>query len=225
MMKTKSIIILLILVLTPILVNGQDKVVKGEVTAFNSYAVKGAEVKAKKSKQVTETDSLGRFEITCKKKDVIYISAKGFTKERISVNNTNTIDCNMILLPGDVAIDNVIEGGYLDEKDIEYAVENLMGENNDFSRYQDICDLLQAKYPMVSCSQFNGENRVFIGTQPQSLGAGHFALCVVDGVITDDISDISPMQVASIKVLSADDAASYGSRGACGVVEIELKNN
>ena len=202
----------------------QQTIVKGKVTAFNSYAITGAEVKAKKSKLSVKTDSLGNYEIACKNKDVLFISAEGFLRKRFVVKESGTINCNLILMSGDYAQKKVVANGHMRLKDIQYAVENLMSENNDFGQYQHICDLLQAKYPMVRCDQFEGVNRVFIGSQPQSLSSGHYALCVVDGIITDDITDISPMQIASIKVLTADDAASYGSRAAAGVLEIILKH-
>lgn len=49
-------------------------------------------------------------------------------------------------------------------------------------------------------------------------------LFVVDGIIRNNIDDIQPNLVKSISVLKGPDATMYGSRGANGVIMINLLN-
>lgn len=49
------------------------------------------------------------------------------------------------------------------------------------------------------------------------------ALIILDGMETSDISDLNPLDVASIEVLKDSSAAIYGMRGANGVVIIKTK--
>ncbi len=213
-----------LLVLLALSVTAQTKEITGLVTSFNRYAMKGVQVKAKKSKKLVKTDSLGYFKILCHPKDVLIVTADGFMAERFSVKDRSHIECNMILLSNSSARKSAVKKGYMTLEEMDYAVENLMDENNDFSKFQDICELLQNKYPMAKCEEVNGANRVFLSSRPQSINAGQWALCVVDGIPTDDISSISPMQVSTIEVLAPEDAAEWGVRAGNGVLVIKLKS-
>ena len=100
-----------------------------------------------------------------------------------------------------------------------------MQENNDYSRYQSVFELIQAISPLAKIVNSNGFNRVYLTAQgPNSLFTDSHALLVVDGAVTENISSISTTQVASIKVITGTDASMYGSRGGNGVIEIELKH-
>ena len=57
-----------------------------------------------------------------------------------------------------------------------------------------------------------------------SINGSSSPLIVVDGVITESMSDVNPSDVASIQVLKDAAATSiYGARGSAGVVLIETK--
>ena len=60
-----------------------------------------------------------------------------------------------------------------------------------------------------------GENSVNSSNQP---------LIMLDGMETDDISGLSPLDVASISVLKDASASIYGSRGGNGVILITTKS-
>ncbi|WP_075602811.1 hypothetical protein [Saccharicrinis aurantiacus] len=201
----------------------QNKV-SGRVTAFNKYTLEGVKVEAKKSGNAVYTDKNGNYDIECKKKDALKISADGFMQARIKLDGSESyFNTNLIMLKGSSAQYKVVNKGYMTQDELDYALENLTSENNDFSRFQDICDLLQSKFPLVKCIEDNGINRIYLGSNPQSLQSGSWALLVVDGITTDEISGLSPMQVADIRVLSKEGASAYGVRGSNGVVEIDLK--
>ncbi|MBA4322122.1 MAG: hypothetical protein C0408_04830, partial [Odoribacter sp.] len=57
---------------------------------------------------------------------------------------------------------------------------------------------------------------------PSSINLSNEPLFVVDGLIVNSISEISPRIVKSVDVLKGSSAAIYGSRGANGVILIYL---
>jgi TonB-dependent SusC/RagA subfamily outer membrane receptor len=61
--------------------------------------------------------------------------------------------------------------------------------------------------------RIQGASSLLLSTEP---------LFVVDGITVNSISDIQPLMVKSIQVLKGSSAAIYGSRGANGVILINL---
>ena len=59
--------------------------VKGTVTSFSIYRLFNAEIKSKKTKTNTLTDSLGRFEIMVPLDDMLTFNARGFEKNQRKV--------------------------------------------------------------------------------------------------------------------------------------------
>lgn len=202
----------------------QEKI-SGRVTSFNKYTLKGVKVEAKKNGDVVYTDKNGNYDIKCKKKDALKISADGFMPIRIKIDGSESyFNTNLIMIKGRSAEYKIVDKDYMTQDELDYALENLSSENNDFSRYQDICHLLQSKFPLLKCIEDNGINRIYIGSKPQSLESGSWALLIVDGISTDDISNLVPIQIADVRVLTKEGASAYGVRGGNGVVEIDLKD-
>ncbi|MRT92007.1 TonB-dependent receptor plug domain-containing protein [Ancylomarina sp. 16SWW S1-10-2] len=101
-----------------------------------------------------------------------------------------------------------------------------MDENNNFDRMASIFQVIQFVYPSSKVENVNGMNHVFLTSRgPNSLSSGMEVLIVVDGIITEDVTGISPAQVKSVEVLLGNEAAEFGSRGANGAVIIHLKSN
>jgi TonB-dependent SusC/RagA subfamily outer membrane receptor len=65
-------------------------------------------------------------------------------------------------------------------------------------------------------------NRQVIIRGSKTFYGSNEALYVVDGVIVSSLDWISPCEIKSISILKDASAAIYGSRGANGVVMIEL---
>ena len=84
--------------------------------------------------------------------------------------------------------------------------------------YSDIFDLIRGQFPGVSVA-----NDEVIIRGASSINMSSEALYVVDGIITNDISWISPGDVKTIDIIKDSQASFYGSRGANGVVVIELR--
>lgn len=203
----------------------QERNISGKITAFNTYELWNVKVSAKKAKTEVLTDEVGNFKIKCKTNDALKIQAKGFETQVIKLADDNVLKINLIYIDNNPAFKSAVEAKHISEADLEYAIEKLMQENNDYSRYQSIFDLIQAKYPLAKVVSGNGSNKIFLNSKgANSLETSSEALLVVDGMISVSISSIQPTQVASVKVLTGTETSMYGTRGGNGVVEIELKH-
>lgn len=202
----------------------QERNISGKILAFNTYELAKVKVSAKKAKTEVLSDDDGNFQIKCKTNDAIKIQAKGFETQVIKLAEDNVLKINLIYYDNNAAFKSAVAAKHINEEDLEYAVENLMKENNDFSRYKDIFEIIQSVSPLARVVNDDGFSRVYFTARgPNSFNSGSHALFVVDGIITDNISTINPMQVATVNVLIGTEAVMYGVRGGNGVIEIELK--
>ena len=221
----KSISLIILITCFYLSVQAQERNISGKITAFNTYPLKQVTVSAKKAKTTILTDSLGNFQISCKNSDQLKIAASGFRQQVIKLSDENILNINMIFNDNTSSFKSAVANKHISEIDLSFAVENLMQENNDYSRYQSVFDLIQSKYPLAKVIENNGFNRIYLTSQgPNSIEAGSQALIIVDGIATENISSIQPVQVAQFRVITGVDASLYGTRGGNGVVEIELKH-
>lgn len=201
--------------------NAQDKTVKGYVTTFDSIPLVNAEVMALSSKTVVYTDSLGNFEISCLSKDKLKVSANGFVTRRTKVKpqvKYVLVNLHMESDPGSQEI--AVGYGHVRDADKLNAISSSQNQGSDFSRYSNIYDLLQSQFPDLVIS--NGD---IIIRGPNSLNGSSAALLLIDGAVVSSTAFemISPVEVKRVSVLKDGSAAIYGSRGAGGVVSVELK--
>jgi TonB-dependent SusC/RagA subfamily outer membrane receptor len=183
--------------------------------------VKNIEVTSKKGKATILTDSLGRFSIVCKEKDVIQIKPKTFRPVNKRVDaDTDSVTINLIFVDSKANRERAVGYGYINEEDLQYAVANLQQENNEFCNYSNIFDLIKGRFSGVTVTG----DRIYVRGGNNSFSAGATqALIVVDGVATSSIDWLDPCQVKSINVLKDSNAAIYGSRGGNGVIVIETR--
>lgn len=219
-MKKIAVFILLIFVIAWV-TNAQDKVVHGVVHTFDSIPLIGAKIISKSTKQMVLTDSLGSFSLPTESGDKLKIRAEGFFNQNVKVDEkTKFVAVNMRLKPGDKQREYAIGYGYVSEDDLTAAVNQFTAGQNDFSRYNDMYELIRGRFPGVDIQ--NGDivirgSKTFMGSNA--------ALIVLDGVIADSeiLRTISPIDVKNINVIKDGSSAVYGSRGANGVVLIETK--
>ncbi len=216
----------------------QTKTIKGKVVAFKTYPLKKVKVISKKLKTETVTDEQGFFSIEYKKNDKLIFKAEGFQNSIVKIEKQDSLKVNLILVNNKNAFKDVVKEGHMEQSDLDYCTNNLMDENNNFDQMLTIYEIIQYVHPTarISDQEVNrtDENNTFgtTGNQiildsrgPRSILASPFALLVVDGIVTRDISGIEPKQVKAIKILTGSDSGHWGTRGANGVVEITLKTN
>ena len=105
----------------------------------------------------------------------------------------------------------------VDSKDLSTAVSKV--DTRNAVQYKTIYEMIEGRCAGVEVS---GERVIIRGMG--TVNGSSDPLFVVNGVPTDDISYINPNDVKSISVLKdAGSCAIYGSRGANGVILIDLK--
>jgi TonB-dependent SusC/RagA subfamily outer membrane receptor len=196
----------------------QTRVVHGRLTAFNKYPVENIEISSKKGRSAAMSDSLGRFSIVCMENDVIRIKSKTFRQETRKVRpGTDSLIVNLIFLNSKKNREIAVGYGYLMEDDLLYAIDNLQHENNEFCIYNNVYDVIKGRFAGVDV-----ENGAVIIRGGNTFHGSDEALYVVDGFTVSSIDWVIPCEIKSISILKDASAATYGSRGANGVVIIEL---
>lgn len=212
----------LVTVLTGVLLtsglSAQTRVIHGKLTTFNTYPVQNVEVMSKKGKSITVSDSLGQFHIVCLEEDVIRIKPRAFKPVSRRVGpNTDSLVINLVFIDTRKNRDIAVGYGHVKESDLTYAISNLEQENGEFCHYTDIYEVIVGRFAGVVV-----ENREVIIRGRNSFYGPTEALYVVDGVVVNSIDWVVPCEIRSINILKDASASTYGSRGANGVVIIEL---
>ena len=200
----------------------QDRVIHGRVFTFDSIPVINAQISVKSTKQIVNSDSVGRFSVACNAEDVLNVFGEGFYKQKVKLDDkTKLAIVNLKLKPGEKNREIAIGFGHVADRDLLYSVSNLNNREMDFSQYSTMNELIQGR--LTGVQVVNGE--VFV--RGISSINSHAALIVVDGVISDNsvLSMLPPSQVKNISVIKDGGSAIYRSRGANGVVLIETKNS
>ncbi len=106
--------------------------------------------------------------------------------------------------------------GSVKKRDLLTPVDKIDGRDSKYESYRTIYDMLRGK-PGV---QVNGTQIKIQGAS--SFMSGTDPLLVVDGVVVTTLEGIQPQMVKAIQVLKGSSASIYGSRGANGVILIDL---
>ena len=203
--------------------HAQNRVVYGNLTAYNSFPVMNVEVTSKKAKATTMSDSLGNFSIVCLEKDVIMVKPKGFQAVNQKVNaEDDSLQINLVFIDTKKNRELAVNEGYMTETNLNYAVANLVEANNDYCKYTDIYMLIRAT--QGSSVTVSNSGVITIRGGNTSFSGMDQALIVVDGQPTSNIEWIRPCIVRSINVLKGADANMYGTKGGNGVVVITTNN-
>jgi len=220
----RSLALIAFCMLTVISSFAQTRVVKGKLTAFNTYPVKNIAVESKKAGSTVMTDTLGQFELVCNEKDVIQIKNDVFeAMNKKIVEDDQYITANLIFRDTKKNRQIATGMGYISHENLTYALSQMSHENNNFCSYSDVYSLITGKFTsvQVKASEMGGKG-IFVRGQKSLLGDNE-AIYMVDGARVADISFIFPCDIAAINILKDGGAALYGSQGANGVVVIETK--
>ncbi|MFV0470346.1 MAG: SusC/RagA family TonB-linked outer membrane protein [Dysgonomonas sp.] len=201
--------------------------VKGNVADENGEAVIGASILVKGSGSGTITDFDGNYNLKTEHDAVLVISYLGLATQEVAVNGRTTID---IVMKGDKQVLNelvVVGYGTQKKKDLTTAVSTVTSDEWADRPIISAQQALQGKAAGVQVVQPSGKPGVGMSVRVRgatSLNAGNDPLYVVDGIQTNDITNLSPNDIESMSILKdASSAAIYGARAANGVVLITTK--
>jgi ferric enterobactin receptor len=231
----------------------QERTITGTVLSTDNTPVPGASILVKGKKTGTNTDGDGKFTITASPRDVLVVSAVGFTTLDAKVGNSSNV--SITLERSKSQLQEVVVtalGIKKEQKSLGYSVTQLDAKELMKNKNTNVINSLAGKVPGVNITQFSGAagagaSITLRGGTSTSETRQNQPLFVVDGIIYDNsttvtgntgtdglsrsnttysdrIMDINPEDIESLSVLKgAAAAALYGSRAADGVVLITTK--
>ena len=231
----------------------QERNITGTVVTQDETPIDGASVVIKGTTTGTTTDHNGKFTIRANPKDVLAISAVGYTTQDTRIGNSSSLSITLERAKAELEEVVVTALGIKKErKALGYSVTELDSKELMKNKNTNIINSLAGKVPGVNITQYSGSpgagaSITLRGGTSTSEGRQNQPLFVVDGIIYDNsttvtgntgtdglsrsnttysdrVMDINPEDIESLSVLKgAAAAALYGSRAADGVVLITTK--
>jgi len=205
-----------------------QQVLTGTVTSAEDRApLPGVNIMLKGTTMGTVTDLNGNYTLrVLNLNDTIIYSYVGYRSQEIPVNGQTVI--NVILKVETELMEEVVVIGYgtVKKDDLTGSVAVVASEDLNKTPASDFGKALQGRATGVLITQ-NGNPASGATIKVRGIGSINSdddPLIVIDGVISDKISSISPEDIESLQVLKdASATAIYGANGANGVIIITTK--
>jgi TonB-dependent starch-binding outer membrane protein SusC len=204
-----------------------QKTVTGKVTNQTNAPLPNVSVTVKGTTNGTVTDANGNFSLNVPAgHNSIEISNIGYGTQEISVASRTNVG-TITLIANNQTLNEVVVTGYTSQlkKDITGAVSVVNVKDMNKQPTGQLANQLQGQASGITVigSGQPGENPQITIRGINTFG-NNTPLFIIDGVPTQNISDINPNDVSSVQVLKDAGAASiYGSRASNGVVIITTK--
>lgn len=219
------LIALLLLAITSIGVSAQDLItVSGTIydSELNEPVI-GASVLVKGQKTGVVSDIDGNYTVKAPSNGILVFSYVGLDTKEEKINGRTNIDVYMTA--NSQILDEVVVVGYGVQRksDVTGSISSISGKDVNNTPVSSALQALQGKASGVNVIQNSGSPGGPTTIKIRGTGTVNDAdpLYVVDGFIVDDITHISPNDIASIEILKdAASSAVYGARAANGVVAI-----
>jgi TonB-linked SusC/RagA family outer membrane protein len=231
------------LLIAPLLLNAQEKVIKGKVMEKTNESLPGVSVENETTKKITQTDVNGNFSLMGSPGDVLKVSYVGFVPQTIKIG-TATNNLTIILTADTKSLEEVVVIGYGTQKrtNVSGAVSSFKADNLEERPVGRVDQAMVGQMAGVTVKQTTGLPGKGLSIQVRGTGtvsAGSEPLYVIDGfplataapngsgnyATGNPLDNINPNDIESIQVLKdAASAAIYGSRAANGVVLITTKS-
>ena len=202
--------------------------VTGVVTDPSGEAIIGANIVEKGVPgNGTISDIDGNFTLNVKSnKATVTVSFIGYKDKTVALNGSTNL--KVTLEEDSQSLDEVVVVGYGSVKKSNLtSVSKMTSEAIEGRPVTNLSDALSGQLAGVqtqTSSGIPGEEMQITVRGVSSINGSSNPLIVVDGVITENMSNVNPSDVASIQVLKDAAATSiYGARGSAGVILIETK--
>lgn len=206
--------------------NLPDQEVTGQVKDSSGTVIAGVTVAVKGTLVATSTDAEGRYSISVPDSGVLVFSFIGYKDFEMPVHSQSVI--NVVLQPSSSALNEVVVVGYGTQKKkyITGATATISGSE---LAKPPVLTATQALQGLVAGVQVIASDQPGVAPTIRIRGtgtmlAGANPLYVVDGIITDDITNINTADIVSLDILKdASAEAIYGVRAANGVIIITTR--
>lgn len=203
--------------------------VTGKVTSSeDGEPLVGVNVIVKGTLRGTTTDYDGAYRIDLRAgENTLVFSYAGHERVEVDVAGRQTVDVTMRMVSTLLGEAVVIGYGTVLKRDLTGAVGSIRSDDILKVTALNAEQSLQGRISGVHITTVSGAPGA--GAAVRIRGVGTFnnsaPIYVVDGVILDDISFLSPADIASMEILKdASATAIFGSRGANGVVMVQTKS-
>lgn len=193
----------------------------GQPLPFVNISIKGTTIG-------TVSDLDGKFNIKIKKGETLVFSFIDCETAEVQYSGQQPLDVQMA--KGDMLLDEVVAVGYgtMRKSDVTGAVTSVKAEALKQTPAAGLDQALQGKAAGVTVNAGSGQPGAAAEIRIRGIGSvvGDCSpVYVVDGIITDNISFLSPSDIVSTEILKdASATAIYGSRGANGVILVTTKS-
>lgn len=213
----------------PVAAEIQQREITGRVTNEKGEPLDGVTVTVKGTTAAITSNTAGNYHIVIPQGGTALVfTSIGYVAQEIPIGSSNTI--NAILKETISDLDEVVVIGYgtVKRKDVTTAISSVSMDDLNERPIVSAAQAIQGRAAGVSVIQPSGapggETSIRIrGTT--SFNGSNDPLYVVDGVPVENISFLSPQDIADMQILKdASSAAIYGSRAANGVVLITTKS-
>jgi TonB-linked SusC/RagA family outer membrane protein len=206
----------------------QGVTITGKVTDEKGESIPGVNVIEKGTTNGTITDTNGSYTLTVSSSNVtLQFSFIGYQVQEVSVNRQTVI--NVTLKETNIELEEVISTGYAMQKkaDIVGAVTSVSGDKIASIPSNDLTTALSGRLPGATIIQQSGEpgqdqSKILVRGRT-TLGGNTAPLVVIDGIPGRSLSEVDPVDIASISILKDAAAAIYGSSAANGVILVTTK--
>ena len=203
-----------------------EKKISGKVTDTKGESIPGASVKIKNTTTGVATDIDGKFSLNVPNNATLVVTSVGYDNQEVILNSRSEVI--IILKINTKELQEVVVVGYGTQRkvDITGSTASVKGEELVKQPVLTATQAIQGKVAGVQIinSGQPGSSPIIRIRGTSTALAGTATLFVVDGVLTDDITNINTADIVNLDVLKdASSTAIYGSRGANGVIIITTK--
>ena len=210
-------------------IDKNEIVVTGTITDISGVTMPGVSIFVKGTKTGAISDRNGQYSVKVPNKtSVLIFSFIGYNKQEIIIGNLREI--NIALAENIKQMDEVVVVGYgtSRRRDLTGSVSSVTAKQLKDIPISSAAMAIQGKMPGVQITQTEGAPDAEIKIRIRGGGSitqDNSPLYIVDGFPIDNMSVITPSDIASIDVLKdASSTAIYGARGANGVIIITTKS-
>lgn len=248
-MRSFTNLICWLLMLFPISVFSQSRVLSGRITNSTGSSVPFATITIKGTSSSTAADETGRYNMNVSGSDVVLVvTAAGYTSAEVNLGNASSYNVSLQEAGNLSEVVVTALGISKEKKALGYATQEVKSADLNINRQPNLVNALQGKVAGVTVSSIGGgpgqgATIRIRGINSIDVTQTNDPLFVIDGIILDNststagsgsgynvrsvgnrASDINPEDIETINILKGGAAtALYGLRGSNGVVVITTK--